>query len=266
MLRNINRSLSALAILAALIATPLAPQAEEGKWEPMFNGKDLEGWTPVFKGEEPGVNYNDTFRVEDGKIIVSYDKWDKFDGKFGHMFYKSEHSHYKFRMEYRFVGEQCEGGPGWAVRNSGVMVHGQSVESMDKNQNFPVSIEVQPLGGDGTNPRTTGNLCTPGTNVVYNGKLDKRHCISSSSETYHGEQWVKLELEVHGAGKIIHKINGQSVIEYEQAQLDPRDKDAKKLIEARGGELILDKGTISLQAESAPVEFRNIEIMVLDKE
>jgi hypothetical protein len=156
------------------------------------------------------------------------------------------------------VGDQAKGGPGWALRNSGIMIHGQPPETMSVEQDFPVSIEVQLLGGDGQNPRTTGNLCTPGTHVVMNGELITRHCTSSTSKTFHGEQWVTAEVEAHGNGRIIHRINGETVLEYEQPQFDPNDADAQTLI--KDGIVQLHGGYISLQAESHPVEFRKVEI------
>jgi len=238
--------------------------AEKEKWISLFNGKDLTGWTPKFSGYDPGVNYKDTFRVEDGVLKVAYDQYEQFDGKFGHLFYEHEYSHYRLRVEYRFVGEQVPGAPGWAYRNNGVMVHGQSAKSMRKDQDFPVSIEVQMLGGDGTHDRPTGNLCTPGTHVVMDEKLVKRHCFNSTSETFHGDQWVTLEIEVRGNEVIRHSINGEVVLEYNTPQLDPGDVDAKALIEARDGELMLDRGTISLQAESHGCEFRGIELLELE--
>ncbi len=232
-----------------------------GGWITLFNGKDLTGWTPKITGYELGENYGNTFRVEDGVLKTAYDQYEKFDGRFGHLFYKDKFSHYILRLEYRFVGEQAPGGPGWALRNSGIMIHGQSPESMRKDQDFPVSIEVQLLGGDGTHERPTGNLCTPGTNVVMNGKLVTTHCINSSSQTYHGDQWVRAEVEVHGSSLIKHIINGQVVLEYELPQLDANDGDAQKLI--HDGKKLLSEGYISLQSESHPVEFRKIELLPL---
>lgn len=255
--------------LAAAAVTPALPllahsaafaAAQPGEWIQLFNGKDLEGWTPKIRGHELGVNYADTFRVEDGVLKVAYDKYEgPFRGRYGHLFYKKPFSEYVLRIEYRFVGEQAERGPGWAIRNSGVMIHGQDPKGMTTDQEFPVSIEVQFLGGDGTNPRTTGNLCTPGTNVVYQGKLHTQHCTNSSSETYHGDQWVTAEIEVHGNRLIRHKINGKAVLEYSEPQLDPSDADAKRLLDA-GAEKMLSGGTISLQSESHPVEFRKVEL------
>ena len=230
-------------------------------WIPLFNGKDLDGWKPKITGYEAGDNFGNTFRVEDGVLKVSYDKYSRFDGKFGHLFYKTPFSHYKLHIEYRFVGEQCPGGPSWALRNSGVMIHGQSPESMRKDQEFPVSIEVQFLGGDGKAKRPTCNVCTPGTNIVMRDRLITQHCTDSHSKTYPQDEWVSVDVEVHGNGLIKHMVNGETVIEYEKAQLDDKDADGKKLI--KNGDKMLHEGTISLQSESHPIEFRKVELLPL---
>ncbi len=234
-----------------------------GIWRSLFNGQDFTGWTPKIRGYPAGENFANTFRVADGMLQVRYDGYDKFDRRFGHLFFAEEFSHYRLRLEYRFVGQQANGGEGWATRNSGVMVHGERPETMGVEQDFPTSIEVQILGGDGKTPRTTGNLCTPGTNVVMNDQLVTRHCNNSASQTFHGEQWVKLEIEVRGNEVIRHFINGENVLEYQQPQYDPKDPHGLELSTAAGG-LMLSKGTISLQSESHPCDFRNIEIMVIE--
>ncbi len=253
-----------LMICVFFLFTSCAKEApEEPQWISMFNGENLDGWTPKFAGHELGENYLDTFQAADGVLRVVYDNHEKFDEKFGHLFYKDSFSHYKFRCEYRFVGEQVAEGPGWAFRNNGVMIHCQAPKSMRVDQDFPVCIEVQLLGGNGEDERSTGNLCTPGTNVVLNGELELQHCITSTSETYHGDQWVTCEIEVKGGEVITHFINGEAVLSYTEPQLDERDADAKAILEA-GADLIISTGYIALQAESHPTEFRNIEIMVLD--
>lgn len=243
---------------------PGQERANRGGWVSLFNGKDLSGWTAKIKGYEPNDNFAETFRVEDGKLQVSYDKYPEFDGKFGHLFYKHAFSDYRLRLEYRFVGDQCPGGPSWAVRNSGVMIHSQSPRSMRKDQDFPVSIEVQFLGGGEEGERPTGNVCTPGTLIMMDGMLVTKHCTSSRSKTYRGGEWVAAEVEVHGNGSIKHFINDELVLEYEKPQLDDGDPDARKLIE--GGDEKLRGGYIALQAESHPVEFRKVEILPLDKQ
>ena len=244
----------AVVALAAVLALAVAPamtvgEQPEGKWSPLFNGKDLAGWTPKVKGCDLGENYKNTFRVVDGLLTVSYEAYEKFDNRFGHLFYaKPLQAPYRLRAEYRFVGEQVPGGPGWAWRNNGIMIHGQTAESMGKDQSFPNSIEVQLLGGKEKGERSTANLCTPGTHVVMKDKLTKQHCINSSSKTYRGDQWVTVELEVRG-NTIKHLCEGKVVLQYDEPQLDDGTK--------------LSGGTISIQAESHPCQFRKIEVMKL---
>jgi hypothetical protein len=261
-----------LTLLIALAAH--ASQAEEAPapdpgissgWISLFNGKDLDGWTPKIRGYDFGENYADTFRVEEGVIKVSYDKYEgDFNGRYGHLFYKTPFAKYRLRVEYRFTGEQAPGGEGWATRNSGMMLHCQDPATMRKDQDFPVSIEYQLLGGLGDGkPRTTGNLCTPGTHVVMDGKLRRNHCTNSASATFEGDQWVTAEVEVNGSGVFRHYINGDLVLEYEQPQLDDRDGNARDLVKDPE-KLLIESGYISLQSESHPVEFRKVEILPLD--
>lgn len=253
-------SLFLLVVMTATFAHTEKADAQ-GEWIQLFNGKNLDGWKVKIKGYELNDNHGDTFRVEDGLLKVAYDQYEKFDGKFGHLFYEKPFSNYVLRVEYRFVGEQCPGGPGWAFRNSGIMAHGQSAESMGKDQNFPVSIEVQLLGGGGSGTRPTANVCTPGTHIVMDGELVKRHCNSSKSKTYHGDQWVTVELEVRGNKSVKHIVEGETVMEYTQPQLDEKDADARKLI--KDDDKMLHGGTISLQAESHPVHFRKVKLREL---
>jgi hypothetical protein len=249
-------------LVGSISSTPRAAERED--WIQLFNGKNLDGWTPKIKGHELGDNFGNTFRVENGVLKVSYDQYKNFDAKFGHLFYKQPFSNYVVRVEYRFVGDQVPGGPSWAVRNSGIMLHGQSAESMEKDQDFPVSIEVQLLGGGGSGERTTANVCSPGTHIVMDGKLVTRHCNGSTSKTYHGDQWVTVEVEVRGNKLIKHTIDGKTVLSYSEPQLDDGDSYAKKLLQA-GAKKLIDSGTISLQSESHPVEFRKVELRKLSE-
>ena len=229
--------------------TAAGETSEDAEWIALFNGKDLSGWTPKIRYEELGEDSRNTFRVEDGVIRVDYENYDEFNETFGHLFYEHAYSRYRLRVEYRFTGEQLKGGPGWAFRNSGLMLHGQDPKSMAKDQDFPNSIEVQLLGGNGRNERTTLNLCTPGTDVVMNGKLLKQHCISSRSKTYHGDQWVTAEVWVDGSNGFKHIIDGEVVLEYQSPQLDDGT--------------LLSGGTISLQSESHACEFRKVDLLPL---
>jgi hypothetical protein len=234
-----------------------------GDWIQLFNGKDLADWTIKFAKHDVGENVNDTFRVEDGLLKVRYDKWPTFNGEFGHIFYRQAFAYYLLAAEYRFVGQQVTGGPSWAVRNNGLMLHSPAPRTMLKDQNFPVSLEVQLLGGQGTGPRTTANLCTPGTHVVFNGKLHTQHCTNSTSQTYDGDQWVRVEVLMHGDELVRHMVNGRTVLEYTKPQIggdgvSPVDPAVK--VDGRP----LTSGYIALQAETAEIDFRKVELVNLE--
>jgi hypothetical protein len=267
LVENTPKFLSIFLFIQIIFLTPwagaYAQKSSKEHWVSLFNGKDLSGWTPKIRNYPAGANFANTFRVQDRKIVVRYDGYDKFDERFGHLFYKKPYGYYRIRLEYRFVGDQAKDGPGWAFRNSGIMVHGQSPESMGRDQDFPVSIEVQLLGGNGKDDRTTCNLCTPGTNVEMNGKLFTPHCVNSNSATFHGDQWVKAEVLVLGDSIIRHFINGQEVLSYSRPQIGGGNVSGQENAFGKPGEL-LKYGTISLQSESHPVEFRKIELLNLE--
>ena len=237
---------------------------QKRKWEQLFNGKNLDGWTVKISKHETGENYANTFRVEDGKMKVNYDGYTSFDDQFGHIFYKKPYSHYIIAVEYRFVGKQCPGGPDWAYRNSGIMLHCQPPSTLLKDQDFPISIEVQLLGGDSTGERTTCNLCTPGTNVEMDGKLFTTHCINSKSKTFRNEEWVRAEVMVLGDSVIKHIVNGDTVLVYQKPQIGGGVVNNYDPALKKDGQL-LKSGYISLQSESHPIEFRKVEIIDLEK-
>ena len=233
-----------------------------GKWIQLFNGKNLDGWTPKITGFALGENYGNTFRVENGVLKVSYDQYPEFGGKFGHLFYKDKYSHYIIAAEYRFVGDQARGGPNWAVRNNGLMLHGQAAETMGKDQDFPISIEIQLLGGAATGERSTANVCTPGTEIFMNGAMVRGHCTNSKSVTIRGDEWVRVEVEVRGGEKITHRVNGVTVLEYEKPQIGGGSVSNFDPAVKKDG-VPLSEGSISIQVESHPTEFRKIELMDL---
>jgi hypothetical protein len=233
------------------------------EWVQLFNGKDLDGWDVKITGHDLNDNFGNTFRVERGVLKTAYDQYGpSFGGRFGHLFYRQKFSHYVVAVEYRFVGEQAAGAPDWAYRNSGVMVHSQPAASMTRDQDFPISIEVQLLGGKDTGERPTANLCTPGTHVEIDGKLVTQHCVNAASRTYRGDEWVRVEVEVHGDEEIRHVVEGRPVLSYRKPQVgggsvanfDPAVK--------KDG-IPLAEGYIALQSESHPVEFRKVELLNL---
>ena len=247
-----------MSLCPATLIFAQSPSAGREDWESIFNGKNLDGWVVKLAHHEVGDNFGDTFRVENGLIRVSYDHYPEFNSRFGHLFYRKKLSHFRLRMDYRFYGEQMKDGPPYAKLNSGVMFHSQAPETILKEQNWPISVEAQYLAGG----RTTMNVCTPGTEIHRNGEMVKAHCTNSTSKIYANDEWVSIELEVLGAGRVRHFAGGQLVLEYERpmigggvaAGFDPAIK--------KDGTLLSD-GYIGLQSESQPVEFRNVELLNL---
>jgi Domain of Unknown Function (DUF1080) len=257
-------SLIVVAILFYTSCVTMKNEADKKDWQTLFNGKDLKNWTVKIFHHEVGDNYGNTFRVEDGIMKVRYDQYDSFNNRFGHLYYNTPFSYYHLVVEYRFVGEWRKDAPSYTNKNSGVMFHSQDPRTMPKEQDWPISVELQLLAGLGDGkPRPTGNMCSPGTDVVFKGQIDPRHCIESTSKTYEGEQWVRAELIVLGDSLITHIINGDTVLQYSKPQIgggvatgfDPKIKQDGKL---------LSTGFIAMQSEGQPIDFRKVEILNLE--
>jgi hypothetical protein len=250
------------------------PNANPADWMPLFNGKNLTGWDIKIAGHALNDNYKNTFRVENGMLRIAYDQYRTFDDKYGHLYYKTPFSHYALRFSYRFTGQQTPGGAVWNVRNSGVMVHSQSAQSVSLNQSFPVSLEVQVLGGLPSGElRHTANLCTPGTQVYMNDKLNPAHCIDSDSKTYAGDQWVTVTAIVLGDSVVHHLIEGDTVLTYHRMEVgggfvsDQYDWKMAGIANAdywlARQNTALGSGYIALQAESHPIDFKLVELLNL---
>lgn len=231
----------------------------------LFNGKDIKDWEVKINHHMIGDNYANTFRVEDGMIKVRYDQYGAYNDQFGHLYYKKPFSHYKLLVEYRITGDWKTDAPAYTICNSGIMFHSQDPKTMLKDQDWPISIEFQLLAGlDDGKPRPTGNMCSPGTDVMYEGKIDRRHCIDSKSKTFKKEEWVQAEIIVLGDSLITHLINGDTVLQYAKPQIgggvvnnfNPAIKlDGKALKE----------GFIALQSEGQPVDFRKVQLINLEQ-
>lgn len=254
-----------LLLSCLLFCLPTFAQETEQGWVRLFNGKDLSGWTVKIAKRPLGENHADTFRVEDGILKVSYDGYEKFNEQFGHLYTNLAYSRYILRLEYRFTGTMMPDAPKYVNLNSGVMIHAQPPQSLRFDQGFPASLEMQFLADEGKGPRSTGNLCTPGTHVELDGQLVTKHIVKSSAPTFPAGEWVRAEVEVRGHDEIIHRINGVEVLRYQHPQLDPTNNNAPAtdLIKA-GSPLRLSHGHIALQAEGQPVWFRNIELKSLE--
>jgi hypothetical protein len=250
-----------LFLLASFLLSSFSTPDKKGKWQTLFNGKNLDGWTMKIVGHPLGENFGNTFRVENGILSIRYDQYKSFDNTFGAIYYKKEFSNYRLKVEYRFVGETAPGAPSWGYRDSGIQYHGQAPETIGLNQNFPVCIEYNLHGGNSKDERPVGEICTPGTLVDVNGKKNESFCTPAFiKRTFHGDQWVTAEIEVRG-NQIKHFVNGEEILHFENPRYNPEHEFGKTFI--KEGNNRLTSGYISLQSNSHPIDFRKIEIMEL---
>jgi hypothetical protein len=269
MLRNYFRSYFPFFLVCIITTTftgCVAAQKNAGKkeWRPLFNGKDINDWVVKIYHHEVGEDPANTFRVEDGIIKVRYDKYDKFNQQYGHLFYKQPFSYYHLKFDYRVTGEWRKDAPSYTIRNSGVMFHSQDPKTILKEQDWPISVEYQILAGlDDGKPRPTGNMCSPGTDVVFKGRVDPRHCIESASKTYPVEEWVKGEIVVLGDSLVTHIVNGDTVLQYSKPQIGGGVANNFNPAIKQDGKL-LSTGFVALQSEGQPVDFKNVEILDLE--
>ena len=79
-------------VLCVSVSTLFAqlPVVNKKEWKQLFNGKDLTGWDVKIRNYELNDNFGSTFRISNGNLKVSYDSYDKFDERFGHIFYKQK--------------------------------------------------------------------------------------------------------------------------------------------------------------------------------
>ncbi len=256
-------SLTVTLLFLAACSSPKKPI--ENEWIHLFNGHDLNDWIVKVHHHDVGVNFGNTFRVEEGMIKVRYDQYGEYNDQFAHLYYKQPFSRYHLVVEYRLTGTQQKGAPDYTLLNSGVMYHSQDPHGMPKEQNWPISIEMQLLAGLGDGkPRPTGNMCSPGTEIVYQGKMYGGHCLNSTSKTYAKDEWVRAELIVWGDSLITHIINGDTVLQYSKPTMGGGVvKGYDSTIWQPGKPLT--SGYIALQSEGQPVDFRKVELLNLEK-
>ena len=128
------------------------------------------------------------------------------------------------------------------------MFHAQSPESILVEQDFPISLEAQFLGGNGIDERPTANLCTPGTHVHMERELVEQHCITAAAPTV---------LLVLGDSLIVHIMDGDTVLEYSRPVIGGGVVDGFDETVKEDGRP-LTGGYIALQSESHPVQFRQV--------
>jgi 3-keto-disaccharide hydrolase len=263
-MNTLKTYLVAILIITSISCTHKKTKSYKNEWRSLFNGKDLNGWVAKFHHHKLGDNYANTFRVHNGTIQVNYDDYTAFDERYGHLFYDEPFSSYHLKFEYKFTDQWLTDAESFTYRNSGIMFHSQDPKTILKEQDWPISVEYQILADEGEGePRPTGNMCSPGTDVVFNNEIDRRHCIRSSSKTYQWHEWVQGELIVYRDSLIIHKVNGKKVLEYTKPQIGGGVANGYDPVLKIDG-TPLTNGYIGLQAEGQGIEFKNIMIKELD--
>jgi hypothetical protein len=259
-----KRYIYTVVVLLLFVGCTSKQQQPAAQWIKLFNGTDINDWIVKIHHHDPGVNFGNTFRVEDGMIKVRYDQYDDFNDQFAHLYYKTPYSHFHLKLEYHFTGELQKGAPVYTKLNSGVMFHSQDPRGMLKEQNWPISVEMQFLAGLGDGkPRPTGNMCSPGTDIVYNGQLYDGHCLNSTSRTFDKDEWVKAELIVLGDSLVTHIINSDTVLQYTKPTMGGGVVNGYDSTIWQPGKP-LTSGYIALQSEGQPIDFRNIELRVIE--
>lgn len=238
----------------------VAQKTELNRWQPLFNGTNLDGWTMRIIGYPLGENFGNTFRVSDSILSIRYDAYgDDLNNRFGALYFDEKLANYRLKVEYRFVGETAPGAPEWGFRDSGIQFHSQSPQSLKPDQPFPVSLEYNLHGGNGTDERPVGAICANGMFVELDGGKNTGYCTPPIvKRTFHGDQWVTLEIDVK-ENVITHYVNGEEILRYSNPTFNPEHEISKTLI-VNGATPVKD-GYISLQSNGHPIDFRKIELL-----
>lgn len=242
-------------------STPVEATSEQHQeWVSLFNGTDLKGWTIKINGYPLGENYGNTLRVEDSILKIRYDAYGpEFNDRFGTVYYDKKLTNYRLKVEYRFVGETAAGAPTWGYRDSGIQFHGQPPATQKLDQPFPVCLEYNFHGGNGTDDRPLGAACTNGIFITHKGEKVNTTCIPAEvAKTFHGDQWVTAEIEVKN-NRITHYVNGEEILSYTNPTYNEENEMARLLID--DGNTNVKSGYISLQSNSHPIDFRKIELL-----
>ncbi len=248
-----------LIIYSFQVGTIGTKEAHAKKWVSLFNGRNLHGWVPKFAGFAAGVNFGNTFRVENGILSTRYNQYDSFRNRFGALYFDKKFTNYRLKVEYRFAEPLTPGAPAWGFQDGGIQYHCQAPTTVARDQPFPVCLEYNILGGTGKADRPSGEICCSGMYVFIDGQRNTSYCTPPTvKRTVPGEDWVTAEIEVRD-GKITHYINGEAVLSFENPHYDFTHPIGKTFI-INGNDVVRD-GYISLQSNSHPMDFRKVEIM-----
>ena len=98
---------------------------------------------------------------------------------------------------------------------------------------------------------------------MINGQLHTPHCTNSTSKTYDGDQWVRVEVLVHGDELVRHMIEGQTVLEYTEAA-DWRRQASARRSRSQGGRHADDRRIHLAAGRDRARDFRKVELLNLE--
>jgi len=227
-------ALAALTLCAAagLLAAEPPAAVTPDRAIPLFNGKDLSGWTADVPARDEDPNAPASFVVRDG-LLVSLGKPP------GHLLTDAAYRDYRLEVEYRFPGQ---GG------NCGVLVHASRPRALYKM--FPQSVEVQMMSGD------AGDFWCIEENIEV-PEMEKRRPRKE------GQKWGGSEGD---ARRILNLTDGSEkpLGEWNTMVVEARGRTITVWVNGdlvnEGSNATADRGRIALQAEGTEVEFRRVAI------
>jgi hypothetical protein len=228
--------------------------ADPEGWVKIFNGTDLTGWVPLIHKSAYNVDTYKTFRADPVTHVIKVTYEDYPDGSFdercGVLYYNKFLTSYRVRLTYRFLEPQAKNPVGWGKNNSGLMLFGLDPSKVTGDPMFPPLIEVQLLGTPSSGGPTSPNICTPGGIT-----LAKQTGICGDNSTKvpapPAADWTSVEAEVH--------VNGDSKI----FQYPEKTKPVVTISGPSYQGKPVTGGYLSIQSESQPVEFKDIELIEL---
>jgi len=271
-------------LLAMMFLTSCESQP---KWEPLFDGKNLDGWEVYIGVPDPSVDVPGMERNEEGKYMqplgVNNDPLNVFtvteeDGSpaihisgqiYGSLATVKEYGNYHLRLQAKW-GEKK-----WAPRddqrrNSGLLYHGTGEFGVGLNV-WKLSHEFQVMENDfGLSYRMGATFCDiaarpneNGRGYTYDPAAPKLRfgagmpagavCAQNPMNEKPLGEWNTIEL-ICFEGTAVHVVNGKVNMIINNSHL---------LID--GKEIPLVKGVIQLQSEGAEIFYRNIEIRAITK-
>ena len=262
---GIHRAARAAGLACAWIFFGTAALAADADWKPLFNGKNLNGWSTHYASKTPAdaPAPSTIFKVEEGAIHVYPTQPAGSEQPNAYLETDADYKDYVLSLEYRW-GEKKFAPRLNLVRDAGLLYHVHRTRPAD----WPASAEAQIQEGDVgdswavsarlssfVDPKT-GRYTLPENGGVpvtvgNDGKFERtRH---NRVNEYPG--WNTLEVIVRG-DRATHVVNGVTNMRV----YDIRGWDA-----ATNSWVKVDHGKIVLQAESAEIFYRNIRIRPLTK-